>query len=194
MDGTVWRIDTSETMGDEYYQGTVGNPRYTSHWGVLMGLDRTVLGDYLDRPIFASFQYWHDTVTNQARCSAAICGPRSNEYQDLGYGGTTLQDARGMRGVYKSLIPWFFGKTWLEGDTVVTDFFVLYELQFHDWWIRPKVTYKYNDQTTVALGFNVFAGSKQTLTASSRTTPMHLSSFVCFVSERCIGRMKRRKQ
>jgi len=162
IDGTVWRIETSETIGDEYYQGTVGNPRYTSHWGVLMGLDRTILGDYLDRPIFASFQYWHDMVTNQARCPTSSCGTASNEYQDLGYFGSGPQDFRGMRGVYKSLITYFMEKTWLEGDTVITDFFALYELQFHDWWIRPKVTYKYNDQTTAALGFNIFAGSKQT--------------------------------
>jgi hypothetical protein len=56
----------------------------------------------------------------------------------------------------------FMEKNWLEGDVVITDFFALYELQYHDWWIRPKVTYKYDDNTTFALGFNIFAGSPQT--------------------------------
>ena len=158
VDGTVWRVETSETIGDEYYQGLVGNPRYTSHWGMLMGVDRTVLGDFLERPVFASVQYWHDMVTNQARCSESACGAQPGNYQDLGFFGTT----RGLRGVYKSLMTVFLEKNWLEGDTLTTDFFALYEIQFHDWWIRPKITYKYNDYTTVALGFNIFAGSKET--------------------------------
>jgi hypothetical protein len=158
IDGTVWRVESSETIGDEYYQGLVGNPRYTSHWGMLMGVDRTVLGDYLERPVFASFQYWHDMVTNQARCSVAACGAQPGDYQDLGFAGSSS----GMRGVYKSLVTLFTEKTWLDGDTVITDFFALYDIQFHDWWIRPKITYKYDDNTTVALGFNIFAGSKQT--------------------------------
>ncbi len=165
LDGTVWRIESSETVGDQYYQGLVGNPRYTSHWGVLMGIDKTVLGDVLDRPVFASFQYWHDLVTNSPSCAPAGCSfdpsghdSHEHDFQDLGFNGSPS----GMRGRYKSLITWFFEKTWLQGDTVITDFFALYEIQFHDWWIRPKVTYKYNDQTTVALGFNIFAGGPQT--------------------------------
>ena len=79
-----------------------------------------------------------------------------------------------MRGVYKSLMTVFLEKNWLEGDTVITDFFALYEIQYHDWWIRPKVTYKYNDHTTFALGFNIFAGVRKHHMGSSRTTPMRL--------------------
>ena len=69
IDGTVLRVESSETVGDQYYQGIVGNPKYISHWGVLMGVDKTILGDYLERPVFASVQYWHDMVTNQDRCN-----------------------------------------------------------------------------------------------------------------------------
>ena len=81
-----------------------------------------------------------------------------------------------MRGVYKSLMTIFMEKNWLEGDVVITDFFALYELQYHDWWIRPKVTYKYDDNTTFALGFNIFAGQAKLHTASSPTIPMLSSS------------------
>jgi len=38
---------------------------------------------------------------------------------------------------------------------------MLYEFQFSDWWIRPKVTWKINDLTTAAVGVNIFAGSRQ---------------------------------
>jgi hypothetical protein len=156
IDGTVLRVESSETVGDQYYQGIVGNPKYVSHWGVLMGVDKTVLGDYLERPVFASVQYWHDMVTNQDRCNN--CGADPGNFEDLGFQGSTS----GTRGVYKSLMTIFMEKNWLEGDVVITDFFALYELQYHDWWIRPKVTYKYDDNTTFALGFNIFAGSPQT--------------------------------
>jgi hypothetical protein len=156
IDGTVLRVESSETVGDQYYQGIVGNPKYISHWGVLMGVDKTVLGDYLQRPVFASVQYWHDMVTNQDRCNN--CGADPGNFQDLGFQGSTS----GTRGVYKSLMTIFMEKNWLEGDTVITDFFALYELQYHDWWIRPKVTYKFDDNTTFALGFNIFAGGPQT--------------------------------
>ena len=156
IDGTVLRVETSETVGDQYYQGIIGNPKYVSHWGVLMGVDKTVLGDYLQRPVFASVQYWHDMVTNQDRCNN--CGGEEGKFQDLGFTGSKS----GMRGVYKSLMTLFLEKNWGEGDTVITDFFALYELQYHDWWIRPKVTYKYDNNTTFALGFNIFAGSPQT--------------------------------
>ncbi len=158
VDGTVVRAETSETIGDEYYQGIVGNPRYISHWGVLMGVDKTVLGDQLQRPVFASFQYWSDLVTNNDNCAESNCGPKNNDYQDLGFTGSKA----GMRGKYKSLVTMFLEKNWMEGDVLVTDFFTLYELQFHDWWIRPKITYKWTNATTVALGLNIFAGSKQT--------------------------------
>jgi hypothetical protein len=156
IDGTVLRVETSETVGDQYYQGLVGNPKYVSHWGVLMGVDKTILGDYFERPVFASIQYWHDMVTNQSRCSN--CGGDEGQYEDLGFAGSNS----GMRGVYKSLVTAFFEKNWMEGDVVITDLFALYEIQYHDWWIRPKVTYKFNDYTTFALGFNIFAGSPQT--------------------------------
>jgi hypothetical protein len=121
-----------------------------------MGVDKTILGDYFERPVFASIQYWHDMVTNQSRCSN--CGGDEGQYEDLGFAGSNS----GMRGVYKSLVTAFFEKNWMEGDVVITDLFALYEIQYHDWWIRPKVTYKFNDYTTFALGFNIFAGSPQT--------------------------------
>ena len=95
-------------------------------------------------------------VTNQDRCNN--CGAESGKFEDLGFQGSV----DGLRGVYKSLMTVFLEKNWGEGDTVITDFFALYELQYHDWWIRPKVTYKYDNNTTFALGFNIFAGSPQT--------------------------------
>ena len=68
----------------------------------------------------------------------------------------------GLRNAYKSLMTLYLYKTFLPGDTLIGEFFTLYELQFADWWVRPKVTYKINDLTTVAVGSNIFAGGKQT--------------------------------
>jgi hypothetical protein len=39
---------------------------------------------------------------------------------------------------------------------------VIYEWQFQDWWIRPKLSYQISDKTYAALGFDIFAGGFQT--------------------------------
>ncbi len=157
LDGTVFRIETAFTLGDQYYKGLVGNPVSVDHWGVMAGIDKTILGDYLERPVFASLQYWHDLVFDVQK-DCLECGPFAGKFQDLGFEG----GSQGLRNDYKSLLTLYLYKTWLPGDTLITEFFTLYELQFQDWWIRPKVTYKINDDTIVAVGANVFAGGKQT--------------------------------
>jgi Protein of unknown function (DUF1302) len=157
LDGTVFRLETAFTLGDRYYKGLVGNPVDTDHWGVMAGIDRTILTDYLERPVFASLQYWDDLVINVPK-SCNGCGPFAGKFQDYGFQG----GSQGLRNDYKSLLTLYLYKTFLPGDTVIGEFFVLYELQFQDWWVRPKVTWKINDQTTVAVGSNVFAGGSQT--------------------------------
>ena len=156
LDGLVLRGESAFTLNDQYYKGLVGNPADTNHWGVLLGFDKTVLGDYLERPVFASLQYWHDLVFSSGPCNN--CGPHAHQYQDLGFNG----GFQGLRDNYKSLLTLYLSKNWLAGDTLISEFFLLYELQFGDWWIRPKLTWKINDLTTAAIGFNIFAGSKQT--------------------------------
>ena len=155
LDGLVIRGESAFTLHDEYYKGLVGNPARTNHWGVLLGFDKTILGDYLERPVFASLQYWHDLVFDSGPCNN--CGPHAHQYQDLGFNG----GFQGLRDNYKSLLTLYLSKNWLAGDTLISEFFLLYELQFGDWWIRPKLTWKINDLTTAALGFNIFAGSQQ---------------------------------
>ena len=157
LDGTVFRVETAFTLGDQYYKGLVGNPVDTDHWGVLAGVDKTVLGDLLERPVFASFQYWHDLVFSVPK-NCHECGPLAGKFQDLGFNGGAV----GLRNDYKSLLTLYLSKNFLAGDTLITEFFTLYELQFGDWWVRPKVTWKINDLTTAAVGANVFAGGKQT--------------------------------
>jgi hypothetical protein len=156
LDGLVLRTETAVTVHDQYYKGAVGNPVNTDHWGIMSGLDKTILADYLERPVFASMQYWHDLVIDAENCHG--CGPNAGSYQDLGFNG----GHQGLRGPYKSLLTLYLYKTFLPGDTLITEFFTLYELQFADWWVRPKLTYKIDDFTTVALGWNVFAGGVQT--------------------------------
>ncbi len=156
LDGTVIRGETALTVGDRYYEGIVGNPVNTDHWGLLLGVDKYLLTQQLERPIFASFQYWHDEVVNKIHCPT--CGADQHEFEGLGFFGSEA----GMRGAYYSLLTMYLDKTWRAGDYIDTSFFTLYELQFHDWWIQPQVAYTINDQTKVALGFNIFAGSKQT--------------------------------
>ena len=73
------------TTGDVYYAGTLGNPVDVTHWGFLGAFDRQILGDYLERPVFLSFQYWQDWVV--ARNNHCACGSFSNMYEDLGYSG-----------------------------------------------------------------------------------------------------------
>jgi len=155
LDGIVLRGESAFTLNDQYYKGLVGNPTPTNHWGVLLGLDKTILADYLQRPVFASFQYWHDLVFDAGNCHS--CGPHAGQFQDLGFNG----GFQGLRGAYKSLVTMYLSKNWLEGDTLISEFFMLYEFQFSDWWIRPKVTWKINDLTTAAVGVNIFAGSRQ---------------------------------
>jgi hypothetical protein len=157
LDGTVFRIEQAFTLNDQYYKGIAGNPVSVDHWGVMAGIDKTILADYLERPVFASMQYWHDVVFRTTKQCAA-CGPLAGKFEDLGFQGGN----QGMRNDYKSLLTLYLMKNWLPGDTLITEFFMLYELQFADWWVRPKVTYHINDDTIVAVGANIFAGGKQT--------------------------------
>jgi len=156
LDGTVIRGESSVTNGNIYYQGLFGQPKYVTNWGLLLGLDRYLLTDYLERPVFASFQYWHDMVVNGGRCGN--CGPENRDYQDYAFQGSPS----GMRGQYKSLITFYLLKTWMPGDTLATELYALYELQFHDWFIRPSATYRFNDDLAFTLGTNIYAGGKQT--------------------------------
>jgi hypothetical protein len=156
LEGTVIRGETAITVGDRYYEGIVGNPVNTDHWGLLLGLDKYIGSDQLQRPIFASFQYWHDDVVNKIHCPT--CGADQHEFEAIGFAGSKS----GMRAAYYSLLTMYLDKTWLSGDYIDTSFFTLYELQFKDWWLQPQIAYRINDKTKIALGFNIFAGSKQT--------------------------------
>jgi hypothetical protein len=156
LEGTVLRGETAVTVDDRYYEGIVGNPVNADHWGLLLGLDKYIGSDELERPIFASWQYWHDEVVNKIHCPT--CGADQHEFEAIGFNGSKA----GMRGAYYSLLTMYLDKTWLPGDYIDTSFFTLYELQFHDWWIQPQISYMINDKTKIALGFNIFAGSKQT--------------------------------
>lgn len=156
VDGTVLRAESAVTTGDVYYEGNLGNPVDVTHWGFLGAVDRQILGDYLERPIFFSFQYWQDWVLR--RNNKCACGGNENKFQDLGYGGS----AAGFRGLYKSLSTLYMDKTWMTGDVLDSSLSVVYEWQFHDWWLQPHMSYRVTDKTTLGLGFNIFAGSKQT--------------------------------
>ncbi|MDO8588408.1 MAG: hypothetical protein Q7T82_15380 [Armatimonadota bacterium] len=156
LDGTVIRAESSVTNGNVYYEGTFGQPKHVTNWGMLLGIDKYLLSEVLEKPVFASFQYWHDMVLNGTHC--ADCGPESGDYIDIGFQGSPS----GMRGPYKSLLTLFLDKTWLPGDTLDTQFFALYELQFHDWFLRPSATYRFNDDLAFTVGTNIYAGGKQT--------------------------------
>jgi hypothetical protein len=156
LDGTVLRGETALTVGDRYYEGLVGNPVNADHWGLLLGVDKYLLSDEIARPIFASFQYWHDEVVNQIHCPT--CGGDQHEFESVGFYGSTS----GMRGAYYSLLTMYFDKTWGAGDYLDTSLFALWEFQFKDWWIQPQVAYVINDKTKIAAGFNIFAGGPQT--------------------------------
>jgi len=156
LDGLVLRGETAFTIGDQYYEGVVGNPENVDHWGLLLGFDRYFLEQLLARPIYFSMQYWHDFVFNDIHCNT--CGADSGGFQGLGFYGSQA----GNRGAYYSLNTWYLDKTWGDGDFLDTQLSVIYEWQFQDWWIRPKVTYQFNDKTTGAVGFNIFAGGLQT--------------------------------
>ncbi len=156
IDGTVLRAESAVTTGDVYYAGTLGNPVDVTHWGFLGAFDRQILGDYLERPVFFSFQYWQDWVV--ARNNHCACGSFSNMYEDLGYYG----GHSGLRGAYKSLSTLFMDKTSLEGDILDTSLSIVHDWQFNDWWLQPHVGYRFSDRTTLGLGFNIFAGQKQT--------------------------------
>jgi hypothetical protein len=156
LEGTVIRGETAITVDDRYYEGIVGNPVNADHWGLLLGVDKYIGSDELERPIFASWQYWHDDVVNKIHCPT--CGADQHQFEAIGFNGSSA----GMRGAYYSLLTMYLDKTWLPGDYIDTSFFALYELQFKDWWLQPQIAYMINDKTKVALGFNIFAGSKQT--------------------------------
>lgn len=156
IDGTVLRGETAFTINDQYYEGITGNPENVDHWGLLLGLDRYLGEQVMARPIYFSMQYWHDFVFNSIHCNT--CGADSGGFQGIGFFGT----AAGLRGAYYSLQTLFLDKTWGEGDYLDTQFSAIYEWQWQDMWLRPKVTYQINDDTTFAVGFNIFAGGDQT--------------------------------
>ncbi len=155
-DGTVFRVESAVTTGDVYYEGLLGQPVDVTHWGLLGAVDKTILSSYLERPIFFSFQYWQDYVLR--RNNYCACGGNDSMFQDAGFYGSKA----GMRGLYKSISTLFLDKTWLSGDFWDTNVSVVYEWQFHDWWIKPQVTYMVNDKTSVDVGFDIFAGGFQT--------------------------------
>jgi hypothetical protein len=64
--------------------------------------------------------------------------------------------------VYKSVSTLYLEKTWLPGDFVGSSLAVVHDWQFDDWWVKPEVTYQFNDKTAFVLGFDIFAGSKST--------------------------------
>ena len=156
LNGLVLRGESAVTANDQYYEGLVGNPENVDHWGLLLGFDDYLFTDMLSKPIFFSMQYWHDLVFNHIHCTT--CGGDSGGFEGLGFYGSSAGD----RGAYYSLQTFYLDKTWTQGDYLDTSLSVIYEWQFHDWWIRPHVQYMINDRTTAAIGFNIFAGSKQT--------------------------------
>jgi hypothetical protein len=156
IDGTVLRGETAFTIDDQYYEGVIGNPENVDHWGLLLGLDRYLGSEVMSRPIYFSMQYWHDLVFNSIHCNT--CGADPGGFQGIGFYGS----AAGNRGAYYSLQTLFLDKTWGEGDYLDTQFSAIYEWEFQDLWLRPKVTYQFNDDTTAAIGFNIFAGGSQT--------------------------------
>jgi hypothetical protein len=157
LDGTVLRGESAIYNGDQYYMGLVGNPVGVTHWPTMLAVDRDVLGNYFDRPVFASMQYYQDVVVKRNN-SVAGSGPYSNMYQGFGfYGGHS-----GMRDPYYSASTLFLYKTWLAGDTLTTQFAAVHEWEFNDWWLQPQVSYRYDDKTTFVAGFNIFAGQAQT--------------------------------
>ena len=162
VDGTVLRAESAVTTGDVYYEGNLGNPVDVTHWGFLGGMDREILGDYLERPVFFSVQYWQDWVLR--RNNQCACGGNENRFQDIGYGGQygIAGSSAGMRGLYKSLSTLYMDKTSMAGDVLDTSLSVVYEWQYHDWWFQPHVGYRITDKTTLGLGFNIYAGSRQT--------------------------------
>lgn len=156
LDGTVFRAESAVNNGDVYYEGTLGNPIDVTHWQFMGGIDKTILGDELERPVFASFQYYQDWVLK--RNNECACGGHNGEFQDLGYNGSTA----GFRGMYKSISTLYLQKTWLPGDFLGSTLSVVHDWEFNDWWIKPEVTYQFNDRTAFVLGFDIFAGSKAT--------------------------------
>jgi hypothetical protein len=155
LDGTVFRMESAVTTGDVYYEGLLGNPVDVTHWGFLGGVDKIMGGDYLERPVFVSFQYWQDWVLR--RNNHCVCLDFSNKFQDIGFFG----GHSGLRGLYKSLSTLFLDKTWTPADLVDTSLAVVYDWQFGDWWIKPQVSYRLSDYTTFIVGSDVFAGPKQ---------------------------------
>ena len=156
LNGLVLRGESAITANDQYYEGLTGNPENVTHWGLLLGFDDYLFTEMMERPIFFSMQYWHDLVINQIQCNN--CGAQADSFQGIGFFGSKA----GMRGAYYSLQTFFLDKTWGPGDFLDTQLSTIYEWQFHDWWIRPKATYQISDKTIAAIGFNVFAGSRQT--------------------------------
>jgi hypothetical protein len=156
IDGTVLRGESAVTAGDVYYAGTLGNPVDVTHWGLLAAVDRQILGDYLERPIFFSAQYWQDWVV--ARNNHCQCGQWSGMYEDVGYAG----GHSGLRGAYKSLSTLYMDKTSMTGDVLDTSLSIVHDWEFNDWWIQPHVGYRVTDKTTLGMGFNIFAGARQT--------------------------------
>ena len=155
LDGSVLRVESAMTIDDQYYEGIVGNPKYVTHWGLLAGFDKQVLTDYLARPVFFSLQYWQDWVVNSVHCGN--CGADDHRFQDAGFQG----GKSGMREIYKDIATLYLDKTWLDGDIVDSSFAAVYELQYQDLWLQPRVQYRYNDNFTFAVGFNIFTGGRQ---------------------------------
>jgi hypothetical protein len=156
LDGTVFRAESAVNNGDVYYEGVLGNPVDVTHWQFMGGVDKTILGDELQRPVFASFQYYQDLVLKENNKCA--CEGHDEQFQGLGFDGSNS----GFRGMYMSVSTLYFYKTWGDGDFVGSTLSVVHDWQFDDWWVKPEVTYQFNDKTAFALGFDVFAGGKAT--------------------------------
>ena len=119
------------------------------------GLTSRCSTDYLARPVFFSLQYWQDWVVNSVHCGN--CGADDHRFQDAGFQG----GKSGMREIYKDIATLYLDKTWLDGDIVDSSFAAVYELQYQDLWLQPRVQYRYNDNLTFAVGFNIFTGGRQ---------------------------------
>jgi hypothetical protein len=157
FDGTVLRGESAVLNGDQFYEGIEGNPQGVTHWSTLVALDRYILTDYLERPIFFSVQYYQDWVMARNGTNPQP-GPGASEYEWYGYQG----GHSGLRASYYDSSTMYLYKTFMQGDILAAQFAAVYEWQFQDMWFQPSLSYRYNDKTTFVVGFNIFAGSRQT--------------------------------
>ena len=98
------------------------------------------------------------TMTSSTRSTVRLAAPISISLRQL----DSTAARRECAALTTACLPCTWTKPGFPATTYDTSFFALYELQFKDWWLQPQIAYMINDKTKVALGFNIFAGSKQT--------------------------------